>query len=57
MSSVSKIARGALVKSAGILIIIVDNVLNKRFFTGSYDQYFVLPGAPRNARVTMGWAF
>jgi iron complex outermembrane recepter protein len=35
----------------------LNNLLNKRYFTGSYDQYFVLPGAPRNARVTMGWTF
>jgi iron complex outermembrane recepter protein len=35
----------------------VNNLLNKRYFTGSYDQYYVLPGAPRNARVTMGWTF
>jgi hypothetical protein len=31
--------------------------LNKRYFTGSYDALYVLPGAPRNARVTAGWTF
>jgi outer membrane receptor for monomeric catechols len=34
-----------------------NNLLNKRYFTGSYDQYYVLPGAPRNSRVTLGWTF
>ncbi len=35
----------------------VNNLLNKRYFTGSYDALYVLPGAPRNARVTIGWTF
>jgi iron complex outermembrane recepter protein len=35
----------------------VNNLLNKRYFTGSYDALYVLPGAPRNARVTVGWNF
>jgi iron complex outermembrane receptor protein len=35
----------------------VNNLLNKRYFTGSYDALYVLPGAPRNARVTVGWVF
>ena len=35
----------------------INNLLNKRYFTGSYDALYVLPGAPRNARVTAGWTF
>jgi iron complex outermembrane recepter protein len=35
----------------------INNLLNKRYFTGSYDALYVLPGAPRTARVTAGWSF
>lgn len=35
----------------------VNNLLNKRYFTGSYDALYVLPGPPRTARVTAGWTF
>jgi iron complex outermembrane receptor protein len=35
----------------------VNNLLNKRYFAGSYDAIYVLPGPPRTARVTMGWTF
>jgi iron complex outermembrane recepter protein len=35
----------------------INNLLNKRYFTGSYDALYVLPGAPRTARVTVGWTF
>jgi iron complex outermembrane recepter protein len=35
----------------------LNNTLNRRYFTGSYDPLYVLPGAPRNARVTAGWSF
>lgn len=35
----------------------INNLLNKRYFTGSYDAFYVLPGAPRIARVTAGWTF
>jgi iron complex outermembrane receptor protein len=35
----------------------VNNLLNKRYFAGSYDAIYVLPGAPRTARVTAGWTF
>jgi iron complex outermembrane recepter protein len=35
----------------------VNNLLNKRYFAGSYNDVYVLPGSPRTARVTVGWAF
>lgn len=35
----------------------LTNVLNKRYFAGSYNDVYVLPGAPRNARVTADWTF
>jgi iron complex outermembrane receptor protein len=35
----------------------VNNLLNKRYFAGSYDAIYVLPGAPRTARVTASWTF
>lgn len=34
-----------------------NNLTDKRYFTGSYDQLYVQPGDPRNARVTIGWTF
>ena len=35
----------------------LNNLLNKRYFAGSYSDVYVLPGSPRTARVTVGWTF
>ena len=34
----------------------VRNILNARYFTGSYNDVYVQPGAPRNATISLEWS-
>ena len=33
------------------------NLLDRRYFTGSYNDLYVLPGHPRTFQLTVGWAY
>jgi iron complex outermembrane receptor protein len=35
----------------------VNNVLDREYFAGAYNDLYVLPGEPLNVRATMGWTF
>lgn len=35
----------------------VNNVLDREYFLGAYDDLYVLPGEPLNVRATIGWKF
>lgn len=35
----------------------INNVLDERYFIGSYDSLYVLPGDPLTVRATVGWTF
>lgn len=34
-----------------------SNLLDRRYFTGAYNDLYVLPGSPRSLRATIGWSF
>ena len=33
-----------------------SNLLNERYFSGSFNEFFVLPGEPRSVRLTASWS-
>jgi iron complex outermembrane receptor protein len=35
----------------------VNNLADKRYFAGAYNDLYVLPGEPRTIRATVGWTF
>jgi iron complex outermembrane receptor protein len=35
----------------------VNNVLDREYFVGAYNDLYVLPGEPLNVRATVGWKF
>jgi iron complex outermembrane recepter protein len=35
----------------------VNNLADKRYFAGAYNNLYVLPGEPRTIRATVGWTF
>lgn len=35
----------------------VNNVFDKEYFVGAYNDLYVLPGEPLNVRATVGWTF
>jgi iron complex outermembrane receptor protein len=35
----------------------MQNLFNARYFTGSYNDTYVQPGAPRNYNVALRWKF
>ena len=34
-----------------------NNLLDEKFFIGSYNENYVLPGTPRSVRFTVGWTY
>lgn len=37
--------------------LIVNNLLDEEYYSGSFDEYSVLPGAPRSVRFSFGWSW
>lgn len=36
--------------------LIFDSLLDEEYYSGSFDEYSVLPGAPRSVRFSVGWS-
>lgn len=36
--------------------LILNNLLDEDYYSGSFDEYSVLPGAPRSVRFSVGWS-
>ena len=39
------------------LVLMANNLLDEKFFIGSYNENYVLPGTPRSIRLTVGWTY
>lgn len=39
------------------LALTLNNLLDEKYFIGSYSENYVLPGTPRSVRLTVGWSY